>query len=101
MKEKTLNQLRELAFKTMNYEEQEILKNNPDVGVRRNLALNKFLHKDIANYLLCYDVTVNVSYVASLNRNTTEKRTFNKSDIENKCVSCNKADLFYLNCREC
>jgi len=100
MKNKTNFELEQLSIHTRDLNEQKFLANHVSSRVRRNLALNKNLRKEIANELL-FDCVVNVSYIASKNSNTTEKRKFLKSDVENKCVSCEKIDIHYTECSKC
>lgn len=78
---------------------QQELSKHLDATVRKALAMNRNLSRDIANQL-SHDVTVNVSFWATKNRNSTTTRVFNIKDIGNKCVLC--TDIFNTpNCSVC
>lgn len=96
-----INKLRDLAFNTTDFSIQENLKNHTDIGIRRNLALNKNLKTSIANYLIENDLTINVIFCAMNNKNSTSKKDIRTEDLKNKCVSCNLVDIFYNKCLSC
>lgn len=66
-------------------------------NVRRNIASNPNAPTDVINYLT-YDCVANVSYMASIHKNCTKKRSFNKNDLR-PCVICD--DYTYKNCKFC
>ncbi len=78
---------------------QEELSKHLDATVRKALAMNRSLSREIANKL-SNDVVVNVSFWASKNVNSTINRNFNIKDITHKCVLC--TDVFENpNCLVC
>ncbi len=95
----TISELRELSLNTRDYNIQKMLSDCNTLEIRRNLAKNTNLNSDIANILAC-DTTVNVSYVATKNRNCTVKREFNTYDINHRCIIC-ETDTHYTKCSSC
>ena len=87
------------AISTKSIEKQNKYSLHNSMRVRRNLALNKTLDKNIANNLV-FDSTVNVSYVAMNNKNSTKVRKFRDCDVAHVCVSCN-VDVLYNDCDSC
>lgn len=94
-----INEFRRLALIIRDSEIQKKLLNHTDMGVRRNLALNQNITKEIANKLV-EETIANVAYVASKNRNATIEKKFREEDIKHKCVICD-ADDVYLKCTTC
>lgn len=74
------------------------LVSSANMNVRRALAKNKNINSTIANQLL-FDPVLNVSYLASLNKNTTKTRAFEEHHIT-PCVKCD-IDERELNCLSC
>lgn len=83
----------------LSIDEQKRLSSHPSLIVRRALAKNQTIHSEIANKLL-FDITVNVSYAASKNRNCTKERNFRDDDKVHPCVICEKDEL-NIDCTSC
>ncbi|QDF27524.1 hypothetical protein [Halarcobacter anaerophilus] len=96
--EKSVNQLLHLASVSDDIKTLRELANSEHMNVRRALAKNKNIDKSIGNKLL-FDPVLNVSYMASLNPNTTIKREFEER-LLTACVKC-KIDERKLDCLHC
>jgi len=93
----SLSQKIELAIETTEQGLLELLFISPEVLVRRAVLRNKNVSTQIVNKLV-YDVTENVSYVASKHIKCTSSRQFNLP--VSKCVKC-KVDERHLSCEKC
>ncbi|MGB5867807.1 MAG: hypothetical protein WBG69_08075 [Arcobacteraceae bacterium] len=93
----SLSEKLDLAIETTEQALLEMLLLSPESLVRRAILRNKNVTTDIANRL-SYDVTANVSYVASKHHKCTTQRSF-KTPVS-KCVRC-KLDERHLSCEKC
>ena len=94
---KSVIELIQIAKCTTSVDILDDLKTSSNMNVRRAVAKNINATTKILNDLVV-DPVLNVSYVASLHKNCTEKREF--YDITNPCVLCEK-DEDYLECSNC
>ena len=93
----SLSEKIELAIETTEQAILELLFISPEVLVRRAVLRNKNVTTEIVNKL-AYDVTENVSYIASKHIKCTSHRQFNLTG--SKCVKC-KLDERHLSCDRC
>lgn len=96
--EKTIFEQIKVAIASDNINTLRILSNSEHMNVRRALAKNNNIDAFIANKLL-FDPVLNVSYIASLNPNITQKRVFDEK-ILTQCVKCD-VDELKLDCNNC
>ena len=98
LKDKSINDLLDLAKETSCLNEMNYLYSHPTMNVRRVLAKNKNIPETILEKLLD-DPVENVSYIASLHQKAEKlhKREFNNLSF---CVLCEK-DEKNLNCVGC
>lgn len=96
--EKSDIELIQIAVSSSDIKTLKGLVNSKNMNVRRALARNKNIDAFIANKLL-FDPVLNISYLASLNPNTTQKRVFDKN-ILTACVKCD-IDERKLDCLSC
>ncbi|XOB62219.1 hypothetical protein ACMC56_00065 [Campylobacterota bacterium DY0563] len=96
--EKTIFEQIKIAITSDNIKILRKLCDSADMNVRRALAKNKNIDEFIGNKLL-YDPVLNVSYLASLNPNTTQKRVFDEKTLT-QCVKCD-VDELKLDCANC
>ncbi|RXJ68462.1 hypothetical protein CRV08_06420 [Halarcobacter ebronensis] len=96
--EKTEMELIQLAITSDDLKLLEVLFKSEKMNVRRALARNKNIDATLANKLL-FDPVLNVSYIASFNPNTTQKREFDE-DMITPCVKCS-IDERKLDCLNC
>ena len=75
----------------------EMLLISPEMLVRRAILRNQNLTTDMVN-LLAFDVTENVSYMATTHRKCTVSRTF--KEPVSICVQC-KIDERKISCESC
>ncbi len=75
----------------------EMLLLSPEMLVRRAILRNQNITTEMAN-LLAFDVTENVSYMATTHRKCTVKRTF--KEPVSMCVQC-KVDERKISCETC
>jgi hypothetical protein len=93
----SLSEKIELAIVSTEQTLIELLLLSPEMLVRRAMLRNNNITTDIVN-LLTYDVTENVSYMASKHMKCTLQRTF---DLPvSMCVQC-KVDERKLSCDKC
>jgi len=79
--------------------QKDFLKSS-EMLIRKALASNPFISRDIANQL-AFDKTVNVAYVAMQNKNCTVKRVFREVDMKNRCVLCYDVLNDVSKCQRC
>ena len=93
----SLQEKLELAIETTEQTLLELLLISPEVLVRRAILRNRNITTCMVNRL-AFDVTENVSYVASSHQKCTKIRKF---DLPvSKCVKC-KVDERHLSCEKC
>lgn len=98
LNEKSVKELIQKAETSSDIKTLSKLSNSEHMNVRRALAKNRNIDSKIGNKLL-FDPVLNVSYMASLNPNTTQKRVFH-DELLTTCVKCsvNESELDCANC---
>jgi hypothetical protein len=91
-------ELRKEAAKTANGSRLVELSIHPDMGVRRNVAMNIHTPRDVL-VNLSEDMVFNVSYQASKRLNVSIIK--NKEDHNHKCVICTIHGDDYSKCNQC
>ena len=97
---KEIQKLVDEAATTRDAFRQDILSNSSLSVVRKALASNKNISREIAN-ALSYDPTENVSYIACKNPKSTVFRHKDVSDLGSKCIPCLKVIKDVERCKTC
>ena len=89
MLEKSMQELIDLALRTVSVSEMLFLRNHPSMNVRRALATNNNITESILETLI-NDPVENVSYKASMHPKADVTKKFDEN--LRPCVTCEKAE---------
>ena len=89
MLEKSMQELIDLALRTVSVSEMLFLRNHPSMNVRRALATNNNITETILESLM-NDPVENVSFKANMHPKANKRKVF--SENLRPCVTCEKAE---------